>query len=294
MKQKNTVFILCFLLFTTGVLYSQTLAARISNGRVEGDLFLWDVEVSRTDDWGSNPGDDILGNCDFYFTLNAEAFTAADPVISGIHAALSGNGKYGFRTGRAASGTQAWIALDYDVYGTGSNWQPPLDTWETLFTVSLPLQNAGAPSGLAWHATLTGFSRANMYSLTAILTGSDASIRLRLKVFLEGPYASGSMTAALNTGGLLPAVSPYMDARDAGTVPSGVTDWIYVELRETVDGPAVSGRSFFVKTGGTVVETDGTTEELTFYNAAEGDYHIVVTHRNHLQIISADSPHLAP
>ncbi|MBN1781673.1 hypothetical protein JW948_11140 [bacterium] len=294
MMKKQLSIIPALLCLLAASLSAQTMAARISNCRVEGSVFKWDIEVCRTDDWGSVPGDDILGNCDFYFTVNAGAFTAAAPVVSDIHASLAGNGNYAFRSGRAALNTQAWIALDYDFYGGGGNWQPPLDTWECLYTASLAIDDAGAPDGLAWHSTLTGFSRGNMQPLTAVLSGGSESVRLRLKVFIEGAYGSGALSTALNSAGFLPAVSPYTDARNAGTVPAGVTDWIWVELRETGSGETVAGRSFFLKSDGTVVETDGSTLDLTVYGVGQGAYYIVVRHRNHMPVMSVTPVDMGP
>ncbi|MBN1781676.1 choice-of-anchor D domain-containing protein [bacterium] len=153
-------------------LAAQTLNARIMNARVDGPNFKWDVQIRRTDDWGSGGGDAVLGNCDFYFYVNAGAFTGAGPSVSGIHSALSGGSKYGFRTGRAASNTQCWIALDYNVFGSGSDWYPALNTWETVFTASLPIANYNQESDVFWHTSSTGFSRGNMQPLNDVLSGS--------------------------------------------------------------------------------------------------------------------------
>lgn len=123
---------------------------------------------------------------------------------------------------------------------------------------------------------------------------SAASIKVRLKVWLEGAYqAGGSMSTDIKTGGLIPAVSPFSDGRDAGAVPDGVVDWVCVELRESGIGPVSAERSFFLKSDGGVVETDGITADLTLDGVEAGFYFIVIRHRNHLAAMSANMQNLS-
>ncbi len=123
---------------------------------------------------------------------------------------------------------------------------------------------------------------------TGKVTVLEPSILLNIKIYLEGPYqAGGSMTTNLKTAGSVPLTSPYTDARTVTAVPDGVTDWVSVELRSSASGPAVVQRSFFLKSDGSIVETDGTTTDLMIPGVAAGDYFILVKHRNHLAIMSA-------
>jgi len=114
------------------------------------------------------------------------------------------------------------------------------------------------------------------------------SINVMLKVFLEGPYNGSSMNTALNT--FLPTSQPYSGApwnysgsENVTSVPSGVVDWVLVELRSnptTVE----STRAAFLKNDGTIVDIDGVSP-LAF-NVSDGNYYIVIMHRNHLAIMS--------
>ena len=61
-----------------------------------------------------------------------------------------------------------------------------------------------------------------------------------------------------------------------------------VIVRE-VDGEAVYARSAFVSQNGQVVDDDGVTAEITFDNALEGEYFIVVRHRNHAPVMTANA-----
>jgi len=174
---------LIFLSFLFSEALTQSLSARISNPRIESGKFKWDVEINRTDDWGPNFLDNVLGNCDFYFNVNRNGFTAGNPALSNIHSALSGNANYSFTTGRASSGSRAWIALTY-VNGPGTNWYPPLNSWQLLFTASLDIADPAQNSGLTWRASSTAFSRGNQQPLTETLSGDgDISLPVDLTAF---------------------------------------------------------------------------------------------------------------
>jgi hypothetical protein len=132
--------------------------------------------------------------------------------------------------------------------------------------------------------------------------------KLNLKVFLQGSFGSGSMTTELNTAGSLPAVHPYsadpfdfqgadrisLLDENSNTIPdfyennSDIVDWVMVELRTSIDASSmVSQKAGFVKSDGTVVGLNGTSPLL--FGVPSGNYYIVVNHRNHLPIMSANT-----
>jgi len=122
------------------------------------------------------------------------------------------------------------------------------------------------------------------------VSGTASQVLANIRIFLEGPYhtADDSMTTALNSGGTMPLSSPYAEApRTVSSIPEGVTDWVWVQLRSTYDGEAISQQSFFLKSTGEIVDTDGTTTDLIMPGVGDGDYYIVVRHRNHLAVMSA-------
>jgi len=179
------ILLTCIILFLTFVEgYTQSLSARISNPRVEGGEFKWDVEIQRTDEWGGG-FNNILGSCDFYFFVNSAAFTSANPTLSNIHSALSSNANYSFPAlGRPGGGSQAFVNLTNDPFGAGTNWYPPLNSWEHIFTVSLVISNTSQNSGLNWHTTSTGFSRGNGSPLNETLSGGgDITLPVELNSF---------------------------------------------------------------------------------------------------------------
>jgi hypothetical protein len=110
-----------------------------------------------------------------------------------------------------------------------------------------------------------------------------------IKVFLEGPYSRDSMSTALNRNGLIPLSQPYSAAPGVtvASIPSGVVDWILVELRTgTTAGTKVGCRAAFLKTDGSVVDTDGAIS-VDFPTLSPREYYIVIRHRNHLAVMSA-------
>jgi hypothetical protein len=124
----------------------------------------------------------------------------------------------------------------------------------------------------------------------------NMSVLVNTKVFLQGPYSSGSMSTTLNTSGYIPLSQPYggtpwnySGTESVAGIPSGVVDWVLVELR-TGTPPTMTTmarRAAFVKSNGSVVDMDGTSQ-VSFDGVAAGSYYIVVWHRDHLAIMSAN------
>ena len=115
------------------------------------------------------------------------------------------------------------------------------------------------------------------------------SVSVGIRIYLEGPYdASGdTMTTFLRDNGYLPLTSPYTeDPRTAVSIPENMTDWVLVQLRTTADGPAIASKSAFLRNDGWIVSDNGITPYITM-DVSDGDYYIVVKHRNHCSVMSA-------
>ncbi len=129
-------------------------------------------------------------------------------------------------------------------------------------------------------------------STTSPLVGSSSYVLLSLRVYLQGSFdADGdTMTTALNVGGHIPTRSPYSEApRDVISIPETVVDWVLLELRQTDTGTPVCQESFFVDQNGQVVALDGETTQLAMTGVGDGDYYVVVRHRNHIGAMSAQT-----
>ena len=134
-------------------------------------------------------------------------------------------------------------------------------------------------------------------TVTATTTSSDVGFsgmnffgKVNLIAFLQGPYSAGSMTTTLNTNSLIPLTSPYTDApATVASIPSGVTDWIKLELRDP-SNPGVSTTfkaSAFIKSDGTIIGVDGTS--LPRVKDGYPTSVVVLSHRNHLSIRTPDT-----
>ncbi|TVQ13680.1 MAG: hypothetical protein EA361_09195 [Bacteroidetes bacterium] len=127
---------------------------------------------------------------------------------------------------------------------------------------------------------------------------------LSLKVFLEGPFNSGSgqMNTDLHAAGLIPLAQPYNQlpwnyagSESVGSIPSGVVDWLLVELRDApsaaqaTSATILSGwpRAFFLKADGSITALDGSNLPQLNDLAFDHNLYVVVRHRNHLAVMSS-------
>ncbi len=131
---------------------------------------------------------------------------------------------------------------------------------------------------------------------------SSSASRLYLKLFLEGAYcATGdSMNTDLKRSGKLPVNQPYQGSpwnyagsESVSSFPEGTVDWVLVELRSgTESATRVDRRAALLKQNGLITDLDGTSP-VQFENAAAGFYYLVVYHRNHLAVMSAEAVFVA-
>jgi hypothetical protein len=111
--------------------------------------------------------------------------------------------------------------------------------------------------------------------------------RVALKGFIQGPYDTGTDLMTTSLAGSIPLISPYPeDARTVTGLPSGVTDWVLLQVRSTAGGTLLASRSCLLKANGKLVLDDGTTEYAGI-KINPGDYYLVLKHRNHLGVMSA-------
>jgi len=127
---------------------------------------------------------------------------------------------------------------------------------------------------------------------------SVVSSVVNAKVFLQGPYNSGTMTATLNSSGFIPITQPYnispwnyigseSVAANFFTTQPNIIDWVLVELRTgTSASSTIATRAAFLKNDGVIVDLDGLSPVLfSVINSIE--YYVVIKHRNHLSVMSS-------
>jgi len=118
------------------------------------------------------------------------------------------------------------------------------------------------------------------------------------KVFLQGPLLNpatpGLMNDDLRVQNLLPSTSPYADGLAVigspfvATGNDAIVDWVWVELRDANNNTqVVSAQSALLQRDGDVVSLDGVSN-LKFVVDSSADYYLVIEHRNHLGVMSAN------
>lgn len=150
------------------------------------------------------------------------------------------------------------------------------------------------------NAAQNNFTTANLNSFGEFSGGGAGCLNslfteINTKVFLEGAYiGSSNMRTSLNTFGLIPLRQPYATPQYnyngteiVSSIPAGVVDWVYLELRVTESGaPVANGRrAAFVKADGSVVDLDGFSH-VKLPGLPPGNYYIVIGHRIHLPVMS--------
>ncbi len=116
---------------------------------------------------------------------------------------------------------------------------------------------------------------------------SKMAFNLYVKVYLQGPYINdGRMSTIYNEKDLLPLIDPYNGTVSVKSIPENIVDWISLEIRKDSNSNSnVINKIAFLKDDGSIVETDGISP-LSFSEVAQGEYYLVIKHRNHISIMS--------
>lgn len=125
------------------------------------------------------------------------------------------------------------------------------------------------------------------------------SIVLNPKVFLQGaalnPFTGQEnlMRDDLNRDSSIPSTSPYDDGKtlDPGIFSifdqNALVDWVWVELRAANDNTqVVASTSALLQRDGDILDENYQTLE---FEVADGNYYVVIKHRNHLGIMTANT-----
>jgi hypothetical protein len=135
--------------------------------------------------------------------------------------------------------------------------------------------------------TVDGSSNINITLLARSYTVWIEGVTVQAKIFLEGAYnpALNEMNTDLNSS--LPLTSPYSeDLRRVEQIDENITDWILVQLYDELTNEPVVSKSVFVNKDGLLCLEDGTT--TIPLDAGDGMYYLVIKHRNHLAVASAN------
>ena len=121
----------------------------------------------------------------------------------------------------------------------------------------------------------------------------DNYVTINAKVFLEGAYSQGKMTDNYFQNNQIPLTDPYSKATTVKEIPQKIVDWLLIEIRsDSSSSSTILEKTAFLRTDGKIVDLDGNSE-ITLKNILEGDYYLVIKHRNHLGIMSKSPIHLS-
>ncbi len=188
-------------------------------------------------------------------------------------------------------------------YNTGTDWDLPAGTVQAASGAGPYTRNRAA------------INEPGVFAI-ADLDKVNAA-RLNLKIFLQGPYNTGSgvMNDGLRTSNVIPLTQPYSAAMSsffnrAGSIYDGsasvnetvpastvfdvtgtnddIVDWVFLSLQDG-NNPAtrLQTRAALLQRDGDIVEYDagtGTFVPVRMPLTDDGNYHLVVGHRNHLPI----------
>ncbi len=151
----------------------------------------------------------------------------------------------------------------------------PMEIREILRNTS---DHSAAPNRLYGWGTINALAAMNQIP----------SLLVNIKIFIEGAYDTLTNEMKTDLGNKIPTTSPYNEnKRTVQNIPPDIVDWILVELRTSPNGTSVAARSALLRKDGSIVADDGTTNEIKL-DAPDGDYYIVIKHRNHLTVMSAN------
>jgi len=121
------------------------------------------------------------------------------------------------------------------------------------------------------------------------------SIKINPVFFLQGPYMSPVTGGLMNDDlrAILSTTSPYLDGLmcDSSvftvTGSDAIVDWVLVEIRDAADRTIIiESRSALLQRDGNVVDIDGFS--AVSFASPGGSYFVLLNHRNHLGIMSAN------
>lgn len=170
----------------------ETADLRIINKRIEGDDFKFDMQLKRTSDWAAGYSDvGGLGDSDFYFTYTSGAFTG-DPGLENIKTEIGDNpDDYSILV--QITGGRIQVKVTFNEETAEEHWQPALDTWETLCTVTWEIADPQKSSGVEWDQVNTGVNDCDEDAVTILnWEGSgDMSLPVQMTAILAEPEDRG-------------------------------------------------------------------------------------------------------
>ena len=219
-----------------------------------------------------------------------------------------------------SSGGIVWANPDADgALNLLAHAQIKMDAFDNIYLgagvlYAMAICKVNSDGSSAWTVTISGSSTVSGFDIGSdnnvyVAGGTIARIVqetntiVNLKAYLEGPFSGNEMTTFLYTSGYLPLDQPYDAApwlyngtETVTAIPNqNVVDWILVELRETTGDASsatpdklIARQAGFILKNGTITGVDGV-NPMQFGNPISDNLFVVLWHRNHLGILSAEA-----
>ncbi|MBD3383971.1 hypothetical protein GF407_03500 [candidate division KSB1 bacterium] len=186
--------------------------------------------------------------------------------------------------------------VDDDCSYSGGNWAIE---WQNSHTEGVDWYSCGSAHSQPLNANQKAYAAWWLWARLGGWNGPPADgVQLQVNAFLQGPYdANGdSMRTDLMNQDLLPCDSPFGEDPDALSAfpadSADIVDWVLVQLRQSDGQTVVDNKSAFLRRDGSICDSNGA-DTLVFSGIVDGDYHIVVKSRNHLDIMSRQTAALS-
>lgn len=225
-----------------------------AGGSAANRIARWDISSSSWETLGSG-----LNN-----TVRAVAVDGFYVYAGGDFSAAGGNPAYH---------VARWDQFKWDALGSGTN--------DNIWGI-------GTNNNNVYVGGLFTFAGGKTSDHVAYWQEPATQVFVDTKVLIEGAYTSGGQMST-SLGSELPLSSPYpQDPQTVASFPANTVDWILLQLCATDSSTILGSQSAFLRNDGRVLDTSGNTF-LTFPGFPDGYYFIILKHRNHLAVMSADS-----
>lgn len=259
--------------FEAEVKFNSGISGTSTQYRIQGILVEQDANDLIRFDFTSKPSDIRAYAAVF---RNGFAFDSIGVKLDSTLTGAAGVAPIWLRVKREGNVWSQWYSLD------GTTWHLVVRFHHTMTVARVGVFAGNAGSAPPAHTCIVDYFRAD-------------GVRVNLRAFLQGPYVAGdSMVTTLRPN--MPLKNPYDVAPwsytgndSVASIPAGVVDWVLVTLRSgTAAATGVDTTVGFITKYGYIVGLDGVTP-LQFSGVKYGNYYVVLQHRNHLAIMSANT-----
>ena len=260
--------------FEAEVKWNSAISGTSTQYRIQGIVVEQDANDLIRFDFTSKPSDIRAYAAVF---RNGFAFDSIGVQVDSTLVGGAGVAPIWLRVKREGNVWSQWYSLD------GTTWNLVVRFHHTLTVTKVGVFAGNAGAAPPAHTGIVDYFRAD-------------GVTVNMKAFLQGPYIAAGDTMRTSLTSWLPKMNPYAGAPwnytggdSVATLPPGVVDWVLVTLRSgTAAATGVDTVAAFIKKDGSVVGTDGTSV-VRFSGVKYGNYYVVLTHRNHLRVMTANA-----